>query len=1484
MKRITSFIAGILLLCQLSAQSSEKNTHYDSYKGLVMAGYQGWFAAEGDESHRGWYHYGFRGDNASVDFWPDMSEYTKKYVAPFKMPDGSDAYLFSAYDEETIDLHFKWMKEYGIDGVFMQRFVGETKRPDGKRHFNKVLESALKAARKYDRAIGVMYDLSGCQPGDMKVLEDDWKELEALFSLSDRSKNPTYIWHNNRPLLTIWGVGFNDNRRYSIADADQMIARLKKEHNISIMLGVPYFWRELGRDTEDNPLLHTLIKNHIDIVMPWAVGRYNYQTYDSVASLLPEDIKWCRDNKVDYVPLVFPGFSWGNLKRNPAIYNQIPRMKGDFIWKQIAAAKAAGATSLYVAMFDEIDEGTAIFKCAEEGKLPLFGDKRFIGIEPGLGSDYYLWLVGQAKKWFSGATGYSETKPIRNNRKTYPYEFNPLGNILNDTEKPCRDAICLNGSWQFMPVYETDIKKFVKPQNFHWETTAIKIPSPWNVNSYAQGDGGDFVTYPSYPNEWEKATMGWMRKEFVLPTAWKTKRIILHFEAIAGFAKIYVNGELVGENLDIFFATRFDVTSFLKDGSNEVVVGVAKASLTDVPGPYGRRNYVAGSFWGQHIVGIWQDVWLLAQPELAISNVFVQPDVQNDFLNLEVTIKNQTTKTQSFTMSASVRKWEKQGADHLVEAPLPDGILKDEALKIDIPKKISIKAGDSMVVNLGRVTAGKLETWTPEKPNLYGVVISLNNGKTTLDTKYTRFGWRQFTIRGQELLLNGKPVVLKGDSWHFMGVPQMTRRYAWGWYQMLKDANANAVRLHAQPYPSFYLDVADEMGICVLPETGIWSSDGGPKMDSDDYWIYCRKHVKDMVLRDRNHPSVFGWSVCNETLPVIINVFRAPKWIEERQIDEINEWVKIVRKNDPTRSWISGDGEDMRPTDLPTVIGHYGDENSMRKWSSEGKPWGVGETGMGYYGTPRQISVMNGNRAYESQLGRMEGLAIEAYQLIGKQLEYKASYASVFNIAWYGLKPLEFGLRDITRAPLPDDGIFFPPFREGVSGMQPERLGPYTSTINPGFDPDLPLYSPWPMFDAIKAINATPPIPFHIENNDKEITYEKPVAISEAVMIASSESQLKEQWQELGIPFGEITKKSIPSLLIVDGIYPPSNPSSKQTIDACINQGGTVLVWGVSPESRNRLNDLLPYPLELTERKATSLVKKADDVFIGALNNKDFYFTELTRQPVMQYGLAGEIVKHGKVILEACNTDWSRWNSRPEYLKTAAVYRSEREAKPEGVALVKTPMGKGQLYLTSIDLTQLKSESETLFRTMLANLGLTLRDVPFNTRKALASDGSLERAIFLNGKNVDDNKILTMRNQQFVAVYESGNLEPALTDLQGFINLSRLPGVGQDDKTLYISFWISSPRSLLNLLVEPDMPKLNMTVEGQTGVNAYINGTSMTMNGNILENMPLEKGWNHILLRFEKAEASRGWRTKVKLTSDNQSFFQQIRSSVAMPE
>ncbi len=390
---------------------------YKSYDKLVMAGYQGWFAAQGDESKRGWYHYnakcGFAPGCSTIDMWPDMSDYSKKYESPFSFANQSKAYLYSPYDESTIDLHFKWMKEYGIDGVHMQRFVSEIQKPSGKRHFNKVLENALKASIKYGRAISVMYDLSGCTKKDIGYIEKDFNELKSLFKLFDNIKNPTYLRHRGKPLVTIWGVGFNDHRKYSIADVDALVTKLKGSTNkVSVMLGVPYYWRTLGRDTENNPALQNLIKK-CDIIMPWAVGRYKVENYDS--SIVAEDVKWAKNNGVDYVPLVFPGFSWGNLKNDTHSYNSIPRGKGDFLWKQIAGAKKGGAKSLYIAMFDEIDEGTAIYKVLNQKNVPLNGNQggKFVGIEDDLPTDYYLWLAGQGARWFHNEENYNETKPVR---------------------------------------------------------------------------------------------------------------------------------------------------------------------------------------------------------------------------------------------------------------------------------------------------------------------------------------------------------------------------------------------------------------------------------------------------------------------------------------------------------------------------------------------------------------------------------------------------------------------------------------------------------------------------------------------------------------------------------------------------------------------------------------------------------------------------------------------------------------------------------------------------------------------------------------------------------------------------------------------------------------------------------------------------------------------------------------------------------------
>ncbi len=397
----------------LALQQSPEGRRYDSYKGLVMAGYQGWFSAEGDGSGRGWYHYkgrdGFRPGSTNVDMWPDVSEYEKLYKTPFTFSDGSPAYTFSSWDPETVETHFRWMREYGIDGVFVQRFVAEIKRPPSYRQLNRVFDSAMRSAGRNDRAVAVMYDLSGMEPDDIHYVLDDIDALERLYDMKGRDEFPAYLHHNGRPLVAVWGVGFDDGRRYRVSDAARLIDALR-ERGYSVLIGVPTHWRLQGSDTEDDPLLHPLIER-CDVVMPWFVGRYNRKTFSSYEKLMRDDLAWCRQRGIDYAPLAFPGFSWHNMHGGRTPSEQIPRERGRFYWRQLSSFIDVGAEMLYLAMFDEIDEGTAIFKCAT--RVPSGGGSVFVPVDADLGSDYYLFLAGEAARMMRGERRFSRKVPTR---------------------------------------------------------------------------------------------------------------------------------------------------------------------------------------------------------------------------------------------------------------------------------------------------------------------------------------------------------------------------------------------------------------------------------------------------------------------------------------------------------------------------------------------------------------------------------------------------------------------------------------------------------------------------------------------------------------------------------------------------------------------------------------------------------------------------------------------------------------------------------------------------------------------------------------------------------------------------------------------------------------------------------------------------------------------------------------------------------------
>jgi hypothetical protein len=385
--------------------------------GKVMCGYQGWFNAEGDGANRGYNHW-TRGsakpaaENVRIDLWPDLSEFppAERFPTDLRHADGTRAEVFSSYLRPTVLRHFAWMQEHGIDGVFLQRFISSLSRGNSLAVNNAVLENVRAGAQRSGRVYALMYDLSSLRPGQSDVLINDWKKLLRATRLTS---DPAYLRHHGKPLLALWGCGFKDDDkpRPSLDDWRKIIAFLKEDKEsggLSIMLGVPSFWRTQTRDCIPDPTLLELVQL-ADVISPWTPGRY--RTPEAVARHASEvwqpDLVWCRERNIDFLPVAFPGFSWHNMKGAPL--DAIPRLQGRFFWSQIAAAKRTGADMLYVAMFDEVDEGTAIFKVTN---APPVGDGvKFLTYE-GLPSDHYLRLTGLAGQVIRGERPVPDELPV----------------------------------------------------------------------------------------------------------------------------------------------------------------------------------------------------------------------------------------------------------------------------------------------------------------------------------------------------------------------------------------------------------------------------------------------------------------------------------------------------------------------------------------------------------------------------------------------------------------------------------------------------------------------------------------------------------------------------------------------------------------------------------------------------------------------------------------------------------------------------------------------------------------------------------------------------------------------------------------------------------------------------------------------------------------------------------------------------------------
>jgi len=384
----------------LAADAALKGSPIGDVVGKVTVGYQGWFTAPGDGSAVDrWTH-------QNLEMWPDTREYSVTYQTPFPaLGNGQPAKMFSSYDQSTVDVHFRWMQENGIDCAALQRFTGELSDPPFKSQRDGMARKVRAAAEASGRKFYIMYDISG--DADMQSrLKTDW--VNTITGSLDLLSSPAYARQNGKPVVCIFGMGYKGAKEPGGGDSAACIDVINwfRSQGCYVIGSVPMDWRTPNVFSRTNFMK---VYESFDMLAPWAVAA---QVVASYQPWIQGDYDYCESHGIDYQPIAYPGFSFHNTNAGSP-FNEIPRNHGDFMWAQVAVMKKVGVKSLYIAMFDEVNEGTAIFKVAENASQSPAGST-FVNLDQdgvAVSADFYLRLVNDAGKMIKGIIPYQATHP-----------------------------------------------------------------------------------------------------------------------------------------------------------------------------------------------------------------------------------------------------------------------------------------------------------------------------------------------------------------------------------------------------------------------------------------------------------------------------------------------------------------------------------------------------------------------------------------------------------------------------------------------------------------------------------------------------------------------------------------------------------------------------------------------------------------------------------------------------------------------------------------------------------------------------------------------------------------------------------------------------------------------------------------------------------------------------------------------------------------
>lgn len=433
-----------------------------------------------------------------------------------------------------------------------------------------------------------------------------------------------------------------------------------------------------------------------------------------------------------------------------------------------------------------------------------------------------------------------------------------------------RETISLDGEWELLTVKEDlDI---AQTKTRAWKQ--IQVPHHLLV--------------------WEGFHRAWYRCRFSGITA---PKVVLAFDSVNFRCIIYVNNQFVGEHIGGYLPFEVDITEYIKE-TNELLVGVEnvaavlkKETYPDLlEGTPDNITHPVGS--GFHIFGIWQSVSLKIYPFVYIEDVFVKCSYRKKEIELEITIADEGKTDRTLIIKNEV----------VNEFTFPEShtsVKAEETKKIILTKKWEYPV-----------------LWCPENPHLYVIRTSLEEKGEILDAITTRVGFREFWVEDGSFFLNGIPINVRGSSKHLLGDPWTGdhQKDAEETLTRVLAVNSNALRLHANPYPEVFLDLADEMGVLIIDESALWCLSDQYDLASDEFWINAQEHVKTLVKRDRNHPSLVIWSVENEIL-------LCGGYHEERCTSELIHLGDIIKQLDPSRPIMYEGDFDLPNADIINL--HY---------------------------------------------------------------------------------------------------------------------------------------------------------------------------------------------------------------------------------------------------------------------------------------------------------------------------------------------------------------------------------------------------------------------------------------------------------------------------------------------------------------------------------------------------------------------------------